>query len=394
MKRNHLFQKTAACSLAVAVMASGILAGCSKPVGEAAPTTAAPSVAEATDGAAQAEAAKGASQAETEKESETAGAQAAKAAAKVENKTGEKIRVGYDIYYLGNSWSVQLYQEFKWNAENMYKDDLEVTYVQSDNDVSKQIANLEDLIAQDVDVIITTPCDTTAINSTLEEAREAGIKVVLLCAAVEGDCYDTLITVDEKDFGATGAQWLVDQAGGKGNIVVLNGISGFSTNTLRYEGAQSVFDQYPDIKVLAAEDANWDYAAAKTVTTDLLATYPEIDGIWSQGGAMTLGAIDSFQAAKRELVPMTGEDNNGYLKACINNGMEGIAVSKPTWLARVAIENAIKLMNGDEVKKDDIYPVMTIETEEMPDYVHQDLSDDVWCGTELPEDVLKSIFSN
>lgn len=392
MKRNRLFQKTAACSLAVALMAAGVLSGCSKPAGEAAPapTTAAPTAAEATE----AKAPETAAAKEESKAAETQAAQAAEAAAKVENKTGEKIRVGYDIYYLGNSWSVQLYQEFKWNAENLYKDDLEVTYVQSDNDVSKQIANLEDLIAQEVDVIITTPCDTTAINSTLEEAMDAGIKVVLLCAAVDGDSYDTLVTVDEKDFGATGAQWLADQIGGKGNIVVLNGISGFSTNTLRYEGAQSVFEKYPDIKILAAEDANWDYAAAKTVTTDLLATYPEIDGVWSQGGAMTLGAIDSFNAAKRELVPMTGEDNNGYLKACIDNNMEGIAVSKPTWLARVAIENAIKLMNGEEVRKDDIYPVMTIKTEEMPDYVHKDLSDDVWCGTELPEDVLKSVFSN
>ncbi|MBS5066100.1 MAG: ABC transporter substrate-binding protein [Hungatella hathewayi] len=386
MRRNNLLRKTAAYSLAIAMLAAGALTGCSKPAGETSPATEAPVTTEAPK--------ESETQTEVAKTEETTGAQVAEAVSKVENKTGEKIRVGYDIYFLGNSWSVQLYQEFKWNAENMYKDDLDVTYVQSDNDVSKQIANLEDLIAQDVDVIITTPCDTTAINSTLEEAVDAGIKVVLLCATVDGDCYDSLVTVDEKDFGATGAQWLVDQLDGKGNIVVLNGISGFSTNTLRYEGAQSVFEKYPDIKVLAAEDANWDYAAAKTVTTDLLATYPEIDGVWSQGGAMTLGAIDSFNAAKRDLVPMTGEDNNGYLKACINNNMEGIAVSKPTWLARVAIENAIKLMNGEEVKKDDIYPVMTIKTEEMPEYVHQDLSDDVWCGTELPEDVLKSVFSN
>lgn len=385
MRRNNLLRKTAAYSLAIAMLAAGALTGCSKPASETAPATEAPVTTEAPK--------ESETQTEAAKTEETTGAQVAEAVSKVENKTGEKIRVGYDIYFLGNSWSVQLYQEFKWNAENMYKDDLDVTYVQSDNDVSKQIANLEDLIAQDVDVIITTPCDTTAINSTLEEAVDAGIKVVLLCATVDGDCYDSLVTVDEKDFGATGAQWLVDQLDGKGNIVVLNGISGFSTNTLRYEGAQSVFEKYPDIKVLAAEDANWDYAAAKTVTTDLLATYPEIDGVWSQGGAMTLGAIDSFNAAKRDLVPMTGEDNNGYLKACINN-MEGIAVSKPTWLARVAIENAIKLMNGEDVKKDDIYPVMTIKTEEMPEYVHQDLSDDVWCGTELPEDVLKSVFSN
>ena len=62
--------------------------------------------------------------------------------------TQEKIKVGYDIYFLGNSWSVQLYQEFKWNAENNYADKVDVTYVESDNDITKQIANIEDLIAQ------------------------------------------------------------------------------------------------------------------------------------------------------------------------------------------------------------------------------------------------------
>lgn len=383
-KKVNLFSRATAFGITAVVALSPALTGCSS--GSSSETTTTTTAAAETMTAAGTTAATGTSGEERTEESS--------ATAKVENTTGEKIKVGYDIYYLGNSWSVQLYQEFKWNAENLYKDDLDVTYVQSDNDVSKQIANLEDLIAQGVDVIITTPIDTTAINSTLQDAMDAGIKVVLLAATIDGDSYDTLITVDETDFGATGAWWLADQLGGEGNIIILNGISGFSSNTLRYEGAMSVFDQYPDINILAAEDADWDYAAAKTVTSDLLATYPEVDGVWSQGGAMTLGAIDSFNEANRELVPMTGEDNNGYLKACVNNNIEGIAVSKPTWLARVAIENAIKLMNGEEVKKDDIYPVATITTEQMPDYVHMDLSDDVWCSTELPEDVLADIFSN
>lgn len=315
------------------------------------------------------------------------------AVSSTEGETGEKIKVGYDIYFLGNSWSVQLYQEFKWNVENNYADKVDVTYVESDNDITKQIANIEDLIAQGVDVIITTPCDTTALNSTLQEAMDEGIKVILLAATIDGDAYDSLITVDEKDFGATGAKWLVEQLDGKGKIVMLEGISGFSTNTLRQEGALEVFEEYPDIEIAADEDADWDYAKAKTVASDLLATYPEIDGVWSQGGAMTLGAIESFQAAGRDLVPMTGEDNNGYLKACVDNDMEGIAVGKPTWLTRVALDTALALMKGEEVEKDNIYPVATIAgLEEMKKAYFPDLSDDVWCGTELPEDVLKEVF--
>ena len=156
--------------------------------------------------------------------------------------TGEKIKVGYDIYFLGNSWSVQLYQEFKWNAENKFADQIDVTYVESEGDISKQIANIEDLIAQEVDVIITTPNDTTALNATLQEAMDAGIKVILLCAGIDGDTYDTLITVYETEFGRVGAEWLVEQLGGEGKIICLNGISGVSTSELRYQGAKAVFD--------------------------------------------------------------------------------------------------------------------------------------------------------
>ena len=304
----------------------------------------------------------------------------------------DKIKVGYDIYFLGNSWSVQLYQEFKYDAENLFADKIDVTYVESEGDISKQIANLEDLIAKGVDVIITTPNDTTALNSTLQEAMDEGIKVILLCATVDGDCYDNLITVDEVEFGRVGGQWLADQLGGKGKIICLNGISGLSTSEMRFEGAKSAFDKYPDIELLAVEDANWDYAMGKTVTSDLLAAYPEIDGVWSQGGAMTLGAIEAFQAANRPLVPMTGEDNNGLMKAWYESGSEGIGCAKPTWLARIALENSVKLMAGETVEKDQIYPVQTITTADIPNYVHPDLSDDVWCGTELPNEVLQEIF--
>ena len=304
----------------------------------------------------------------------------------------DKIKVGYDIYFLGNSWSVQLYQEFKYDAENLFADKIDVTYVESEGDISKQIANLEDLIAKGVDVIITTPNDTTALNSTLQEAMDEGIKVILLCAGIDGDSYDNLITVDEVEFGRVGGQWLADQLGGKGKIICLNGISGLSTSEMRFEGAKSAFDKYPDIEILAVEDANWDYAMGKTVTSDLLAAYPEIDGVWSQGGAMTLGAIEAFQAANRPLVPMTGEDNNGLMKAWYASGSEGIGCAKPTWLARIALENTVKLMAGETVEKDQIYPVQTITTADIPSFVHPDLSDDVWCGTELPNEVLQEIF--
>lgn len=137
-----LWNKWMALGLSTVMLASMAI-GCSSSPQETAATSGAETTEETIAATSTASATDKTPEAIDKEKAETAAAAAAGEAVKVENKTGEKIRVGYDIYYLGNSWSVQLYQEFKWNAENMYKDDLEVTYVQSDNDVSKQIANLD-----------------------------------------------------------------------------------------------------------------------------------------------------------------------------------------------------------------------------------------------------------
>ena len=177
--------------------------------------------------------------------------------------------------------------------------------------------------------------------------------------------------------GVWGVYWDQDKLGGLGDI----SIRPVNVLNLFWEPGVTDIQRSQNVFYLELED-----------NETLLAAYPQIDGVWSQGGSMTLGAIEAFQAANRDLVPMTGEDNNGLMKAWSSLGAEGIGCAKPTWLARVAIENAVKMMNGETVEKNQIYPVQTIKTEDIPNYVQADLSDDVWCGTEMPAEVLQQIF--
>lgn len=308
----------------------------------------------------------------------------------------KKYTIGYDNYFMGNSWSVQLAAEFQAEAEK-HKDQVDVVYVESAGDTQKQIANIEDLITKKVDAIITTPTSPTALIPALKKARAAGIKVILLASTIKSQDYDALVTVDDVAFGRAGAEWLVKKLDGKGDIIVLNGIAGLSTSDDRFKGAKEVFDQYPDIKILAAVNASWDYAQGKQAVSNLLAANPKIDGVWSQGGAMTLGAIDAFEAAQRPLVPMTGEDNNGYLKrwkALEGKGFDSIGTSKPTWLGSEALIVAINLLDGKPVEKDMVLPVPTITAADLDKYVKPELSDSFWAGTRLTDDQVKAIFAN
>ena len=132
----------------------------------------------------------------------------------------EKYTIGYDIYWVGNSWSVQLYKEFEAEAARHPDKIEEVFYVESELKADKQIANIEDLITKGVDVIITTPISPTALIPVLKKARDKGIKVVLLASTIKSDDYDLLVTVDDVEFGKVGAEWLAGALDGKGKIAL------------------------------------------------------------------------------------------------------------------------------------------------------------------------------
>lgn len=313
---------------------------------------------------------------------------------------GQKFTIGYDVYYLGNSWSVQMYQEFKSAAEKHPDQIADVVYTQSDNQAEKQVSNIQSMIAKKVDAIIMTPVSPSAAVPVIEQAKNAGIPVILLAATADTKDYTALVTVDDFQYGKTQAEWLAKRLNGKGNIYVLNGIAGIAVDSQRWQGAQSVFGQYPDIHVVASQYANWDEATAKTVVSNMLAAHPDVDGVWSQGGSMTLGAIEAFEAAGHSLVPMTGEDNNGLLKKWKqlrdsgNAQFDCIAVAKPTWLAEEALNVTLDILGKKPYQKDSILPPPVITSDTLGQYVRPDLPDSVWDNTHLTDQQLKDLFAH
>ena len=308
--------------------------------------------------------------------------------------------IGYDSYFVGNTWSAQLEAEFT-SATNRDADQIDdVIMTQSDNDAQKQISNLQSMIARGVDAIIVTPISPEGIAPVLEQAHNAGITVVLNASGAESDSYDSYVNVDDEEFGAAGAEWLVDKLGGSGRVIAINGIAGVPTSDLRFAGAEAVFAENPDIDVVATIDGGWDQATTKTAVESALAANPDIDGVWSQGGSMTLGAIEAFEAAGVALVPMTGEDSNGLLKKwqqLIDAGEAGfdcIAVAKPTWISARALDSALAVLGDEEVVKDDILEPEVITEENLGEFVRPDLPDSLWVNTEMTDDEIMALYAN
>lgn len=254
---------------------------------------------------------------------------------------------------------------------------------------------MADLVTKDVDLICLTAASASALVPAVEDAMEAGVAVVNFDCAVDTDDLTAKLILDNEEFGRVDAQWLADQLGGKGKIILIAGQAGTDNAEKRVNGAKNVIAQYPDMEIIAESYCDNDYAKAKAAVESMLSAYPEIDGVLSLGGAMTRGAIDAFEEAGRELVPMCGEANNGYLKVWhdrVDQGFQAIAPISPNTSGAMALRLGIDALEGLNIKKDNTLTVNFVTNETLEEFVRMDLSDSFWAPTELPEEKLQELF--
>ncbi len=330
---------------------------------------------------------------EETKGSQTEGTEASKEEKSDDGK--EAYKVGFANVWVGNSWGVQCVNELESYLKN--NDKVEQYYItDANNDTNKQISDIEDLISKDIDLLLLQPISPDAVAPVVEKAKEKGIVVVTCASPVGTDQYDASVLAKDEDFGRAGMEWLCKELNGKGKIIMLNGMSGVTVSENRTNGAKEVLKDYPDIEIVGEEYGDWDYAKGKTAAENLLAANPEIDGVWSQGGEMTRGAMEAFMAAGRDLVPMTGEDSNGFLKMWKEykpDGFKAIATSMPTWLFAEGAETGLGILEGNvPEEKDIVVDIPVITDDELEEYVREDLSDSFWAGTRMPEDDITALY--
>jgi len=302
-------------------------------------------------------------------------------------KTGP-YKIGISNSFIGNAWRTQMIQMAKAYADTpeikaMIK---ELTVVSSGQDVEAQIAQMDNMIAQGVDAIILNAATPEAFNAVIKRAAAAGVIVVSFDNIVTAP-EAVLVNEDQVEFGRVMGEDLVKRMGGKGNVVMVNGVAGTSVDADRNKGAKEAFAKSRDIKVLAELDGSWDSGKAQTVMADFLATKPKIDGVWVQGG--TPGVLQAFKAAKVPLVPMAGEGENGFRKALAtmkDQGLVGISVAQTPGMVAVSMRVALELLQGKTLPRVIAMPLPITTTEtikEGVDYFDK-LPDDFFTAIKVP----------
>ncbi|MDW6024202.1 ABC transporter substrate-binding protein [Mesorhizobium sp. BAC0120] len=303
-------------------------------------------------------------------------------------------RIGFSNGFSGNSWRAMAIAALQAEAKKT-PDIADFIIVDGQGDINKQVNDIETLANQQVDAILCIANSGSAVAPALKNATDEGIVTVPFNLPVDGEGWSTYVGTDPVKKGGALGKWLNDALGGKGKIVALGGLPGNSYTAAGWDGAQKAFG--PGIEVLAFKDAFWEEDKAKVVMADLIAAYPEIDGVWCDGGQNATGAMKALLAAGRPLVPVTGDDYNGLLKLYkaqkpsqpkFDIGL----MSEPTWQGIFALRAAVSLLKGEEVAKQQILSPALITSANYEKYIRPDLPDGVFVDTSLTDDELRAIF--
>jgi len=257
--------------------------------------------------------------------------------------------IGFSVSTLANPFFVIMKESGEATAAKLGVD--MITLDAQDN-LEKQVKDIEDLIARNVDVLIINPCDSDAIVPSVLEANRAGIPVITVTRPSKGG--DVVQHLDVKNtFGGNLVGVAVAaELNGVGKVVILEGIPGAPSARERQEGFLQVIELFPDIEVLSSITAHYAREEGSTVMEDLLQAHPEIDAVYAHNDEMALGAVRAIEAAGRTGIKVFGFDAIPDAIDAIEAGtMVATIKQQPDLQMRMAVETAWDLIQGTPLEE-------------------------------------------
>lgn len=215
--------------------------------------------------------------------------------------------IGYASSYAGNTWRADVMKRLqeeiipKWQKLGLIK---EVIITQSNLNDSTQIQQMRQLVDQGVDAIIVCCSNPVSLNQTVEYAYQRGVPVFSAVGYLSSP-YAVNTSANFVVGGNMLGEWMAKQIGGKGNVLIVEGIPGASASNSQNVGVMKALEKYPDIKVVGQVAGMWTDQVAQSEIQKWLATNPgQLDGIIIQS-ASELGALRALQQSGRDMIPFS-----------------------------------------------------------------------------------------
>ena len=269
---------------------------------------------------------------------------------------GSGLKAGFAACHYTNDWNIT-------NCETVCEDlrsvGFEVVWNEANNDTATQIANVEDLLAQGIDLLIIKPKEEEGLIPALEECKEAGVPVICLDRRVsDPSLYVTTIMTDNIAGGEEVGQWLVDHYPDGCKIVEIVGTAGSTGQIERSQGLKNILDQHENLEIISSQVGDNMRSEAQTVTENMIQAFGKegIDVIVTQNDEMAMGCLQALwglgiEPGKEITVCTIGDGNSEIVTQIVERNI-GCAYESTPYLGPQVLDVAYKIfVSKEEVEK-------------------------------------------
>lgn len=301
----------------------------------------------------------------------TAPAADAPAAEAPASAAGDTVQIGVSVSSFNDTFLTYMRDGMAAYAEGLT--DAEVTYVDAKEDAAAQLSQVENFISQGVDAVVIVPVNTEATAPMTEALAEAGIPLVYVNRLPAGLPDDVVFVGSESiDAGIFQMEWITEQLGGEGNVVIMMGKLDNEAAVKRTEGVEQVAAENPGIAITKKDTANWSREEGLTLMENWLATGDPIAAVASNNDDMALGALEAIEAAGLlGQIIVGGVDATPDALAEMEAGRLDVTVFQDAnGQGSGAIDAAYKLAKGEAVENRVWIPFQLVTQENYQDFMN------------------------
>jgi len=224
----------------------------------------------------------------------------------------------------------------------------ETLVLSHDDDPTKQSQEIDTAISRKAAAIILDNAGADASVTAIQRAKDAKIPTFLIDREINktGIAVAQIVSNNAQGAGLGGTEF-AKLMGNKGEYAELTGKPTDTNAGVRSQGYHGVLDQYPDLKMVAQQSANWDQAEALSKTQTILQAHPTIKGIIAGNDTMALGAFAAVQAAKKNIVVVGFDGSPDVVSSILKDGIKATVLQPASKISEMAVDQAdAYLKNG------------------------------------------------
>jgi ribose transport system substrate-binding protein len=268
--------------------------------------------------------------------------------------------------YAGNSWRQAMLKSWDKVTKQAVADGVVAAadpFTTSENQVTEQAAQIQNLILQGYDAIVINAASPDALNGVVKQACDAGIVVVSFDGIVTEPCAYR-IAVDFAKMGEVQLDYLNEKMKDGGNLLEIRGLAGVFVDDEISKGIHAGVAKYPQFKIAGSVHGDWAQEVAQKAVSGILPSLPEIKAVVTQGGD-GYGAAQAFKAAGRPtplIIMGNRQDELQWWKEQKDaSGYETMSVSIAPGVSTLAFWVAQMILDGKKVPQDLTVPFLRID---------------------------------